>query len=136
MADASDLRRRLIRARDASVEHAARRDIVPGLKQILWRDTGETAERTAVVDVRSTGTSTTATIEAPTPQANYMEEGTQPHIIRPRRAKALRFHVGGRVVFAKMVRHPGTRPDPRFFPFIRQHWPTAVTAAWRQEISR
>ena len=35
-------------------------------------------------------------------------DGTPPHIIRARRRKALRFVVGGRVVFRRQVRHPGT----------------------------
>ncbi|PWI06533.1 hypothetical protein DIZ27_32860 [Streptomyces sp. NWU339] len=42
----------------------------------------------------------------------FVLDGTRPHIIRPRRAKALRFETGGRVVFAKRVRHPGTRANP------------------------
>lgn len=33
---------------------------------------------------------------------------TSPHIIRPKRAKALRFMSGGRVIFAKSVKHPGS----------------------------
>ncbi len=48
--------------------------------------------------------------------------GTGPHIIRARRAKALRFEVGGRVVYAKSVRHPGTRANP----FLQE----ALTAAY------
>lgn len=39
----------------------------------------------------------------------YEHDGTAPHIIRPRRRRALRFITGGRVVFARQVRHPGTR---------------------------
>ncbi len=35
-------------------------------------------------------------------------DGARPHIIRPRRAKALRFVIGGRVVFARKVNHPGS----------------------------
>ncbi|MFF2612378.1 hypothetical protein [Kitasatospora sp. NPDC058046] len=46
------------------------------------------------------------------PATRYVIEGTRPHIIRPRRAKALRFEVGGRTVFAKVVHHPGTKPNP------------------------
>ncbi|MDH6489676.1 hypothetical protein [Streptomyces sp. SAI-127] len=53
------------------------------------------------------------------PKVRLVLDGTRPHIIRPRRAKgrnnrpaALRFEVGGDVVFAKLVRHPGTRPNP------------------------
>jgi hypothetical protein len=58
----------------------------------------------------------------------YVEEGTRPHIILPRRAKALRFKTGykaktrpgvigsfpggasGPVVFSQGVLHPGTKP--------------------------
>lgn len=45
----------------------------------------------------------------PVSYAPYLEEGTRPHIIRPKRAKALRFKVGGRTVYAKIVHHPGTK---------------------------
>lgn len=37
--------------------------------------------------------------------------GTKPHIIVPRRAKVLAFSVGGQMVFAKRVSHPGTKPN-------------------------
>lgn len=46
------------------------------------------------------------------PKVRFVLDGTRPHLIRPRRAKALRFEVGGDVVFSKLVRHPGTRPNP------------------------
>jgi hypothetical protein len=39
----------------------------------------------------------------------YHHDGTPPHVIRARRRHALRFTVGGRVVFARSVRHPGSR---------------------------
>lgn len=42
------------------------------------------------------------------PATIYVVSGTRPHIIRPVRAQALRFRVGGRTVFAKIVHHPGT----------------------------
>jgi hypothetical protein len=45
------------------------------------------------------------------PKVRLVLDGTRPHLIRPRRAKALRFEVGGDVVFTKLVRHPGTRPN-------------------------
>jgi hypothetical protein len=38
------------------------------------------------------------------PAVRFVIDGTRPHLIRPRRAKALRFQVGGDVVF--------TRPNP------------------------
>lgn len=45
------------------------------------------------------------------PATIYVVSGTRPHIIRPVRAKALRFTVGGQVVYAKIVHHPGTRAN-------------------------
>ncbi|OHU29020.1 hypothetical protein [Mycobacteroides chelonae] len=44
--------------------------------------------------------------------ALYVHEPTRPHVIRPRNAKALRFQIGGRTVFAMLVRHPGTKGRP------------------------
>lgn len=44
--------------------------------------------------------------------AGFVNDGTAPHIIRPRRAQVLRFNVGGRTVYAKVVNHPGTRARP------------------------
>lgn len=38
-------------------------------------------------------------------------EGTRPHVIRATHGKMLRFKQGGRVVYAKQVFHPGTRPN-------------------------
>lgn len=46
------------------------------------------------------------------PASLYVLLGTRPHIIRPRKKKGvLRFEVGGEVVFAKVVRHPGYKGD-------------------------
>ena len=57
-----------------------------------------------------------AVIGPTVPYAIYVEYGTRPHEIRPVRARALRFEVEGRVVFAARVLHPGTRPQP----FVRE----------------
>ncbi|WP_037899876.1 hypothetical protein [Streptomyces sp. NRRL S-350] len=45
------------------------------------------------------------------PATLFVLNGTRPHVIRPRRAKALRFEVSGHVVFAARVNHPGTRAN-------------------------
>jgi hypothetical protein len=46
------------------------------------------------------------------PAALYVIGGTRPHQIRPRRpGGVLKFTVGGRVVYAKYVNHPGTKPN-------------------------
>lgn len=44
--------------------------------------------------------------------APFVNDGTRPHVIRPKNAKALRFRVGGRIVYARVVNHPGTKPRP------------------------
>lgn len=46
----------------------------------------------------------------------YVEFGTNPHIIRPKNKKVLHWKNGTKDVFAKEVHHPGTRPNP----FIRR----------------
>lgn len=48
--------------------------------------------------------------------APAVEKGSRPHIIRPRRRKVLKFSAGGRVVFTKIVRHPGSKPQPFMLP--------------------
>ena len=43
----------------------------------------------------------------------FVHDGTRPHRIRPKRSGGvLRFRVGGRTVYAKVVNHPGYRGDP------------------------
>lgn len=48
----------------------------------------------------------------PVSYALPVHQGTPPHVIRPRRAQALRFEAGGEVVFATVVNHPGTAARP------------------------
>lgn len=52
------------------------------------------------------GVESTADYSAP------VHEGARPHVIRPRQARALRFMMGDRVVFAQRVNHPGNRANP------------------------
>jgi hypothetical protein len=56
----------------------------------------------------------------PVSYAPYLEEGTKPHIIRPKTKKALRFKVGGRTVFAAFVNHPGTKAGHVLTDAVRQ----------------
>ena len=37
--------------------------------------------------------------------------GTRPHIIMPGKKSTLRFKSRGKIVYAKVVRHPGTKPN-------------------------
>ena len=42
----------------------------------------------------------------------FVRKGTAPHVIEARPGKALRFVIGGQVVFAKRVNHPGNAANP------------------------
>lgn len=44
--------------------------------------------------------------------AHLHHEGTKRHQILPDNGRVLRFNVGGRVVYARKVNHPGTKPNP------------------------
>lgn len=50
----------------------------------------------------------TAGVPGLTNYLGYHHFGSGPHVIRPNRRRALRFVVGGRVVFATKVNHPGS----------------------------
>ena len=66
--------------------------------------------------------------------AIFVEMGTRPHVIRPVRARALRFEVGGEVVFAAYVHHPGTKPQPFVrgtAEEVRRRIPGLWLEAWR-----
>jgi len=53
-------------------------------------------------------------ISSPLPYVGPVEFGSPPHIIRPRSGKFLRFQSGSGTVYARSVRHPGTRARRMF----------------------
>ncbi len=57
-----------------------------------------------------TGDSVKAGVRLGTKYGTFIENGTRAHPIVARSASRLRFVVGGRVVFARAVMHPGTAP--------------------------
>jgi len=61
------------------------------------------------------------------PYAKYVEDGTVPHRIEPRQARALHWTTNGGDVFARYVNHPGTKANPfvkeavdSMMPYMRQ----------------
>jgi hypothetical protein len=57
------------------------------------------------------------------PATIYVVNGTRPHLIFPRRNRPnphLRFTVNGRVVYARFVNHPGTRPNDFMIRALRE----------------
>lgn len=50
----------------------------------------------------------------------WIRQGTPPHIIRAKNVSALRFVMGGKVRYAKLVHHPGTKPNEFVFRGARK----------------
>lgn len=73
------------------------------------RQTGAMEAATRVTDQRLSPTLWRITAENPTVQAATTDGGARPHEIRPRRKQVLRFVADGRVVYARVVHHPGNR---------------------------
>jgi hypothetical protein len=74
------------------------------------------------------------TFTANVPYAGYVLEGTGPHDIRPRNAQVLHWTGPSGPVFARLVHHPGTRPNPFPERAIRPLEP-AIQAALRLAIA-
>lgn len=81
---------------------------------------GETGRlgNTLRVEVQTSGSEFTATITTGVPYARFVEEGTRPHVIEPRRKKALAFRGRGGRIVRRRVMHPGTRG----VFFMRRGW--------------
>lgn len=79
-------------------------------KQQVGVDTGDLRRS---ISHRTTGHSygIRVRVSATDGKAMMHHEGTRAHYIHPRRAQALRFMHNGRIVYAKQVWHPGTKPN-------------------------
>lgn len=93
------------------------RRIVANAQQRCPVKTG-TLRRSIGMDLAVAGNQMTLGVFAKARHASFVEQGTRPHAIRPKRARVLRFQAGGRTVFAAHVDHPGTRPRPFLRPAI------------------
>lgn len=53
--------------------------------------------------------------------APVVEEGSRPHTILPSKKRMLAFKINGKMVFARKVNHPGSRPYPFMRPALEQN---------------
>jgi hypothetical protein len=103
--------------------------IVRYWRMAVW---GRTPKRTGRLargireKVRVRGHTVVGILDSEAPYTMFVENDTRPHVIRPRRARALRFLVGDRVVFARRVRHPGTKGRHMFREGGKETRPRAV----------
>lgn len=58
----------------------------------------------------SPGRSVTSRVVASDSKAIMHHEGTKPHLIKPK-GKTLAFSNRGKIVYTRIVRHPGTKPN-------------------------
>lgn len=95
---------RMLDQRSARVLTTARRLV--GVRSGLLLST---LRRTLGRDNRGPYADVIAGVRGLTDYLGYHHDGFGPHVIRPRRRRALRFVAGGRVVFAARAEHPGYR---------------------------
>ena len=127
MAKLDPLRRRIRQRADVAVARAAPK-LQKALREAAPQVTGALKQMTTVSGLKSSSVGPVVEARVAVPYASYtIPPGTQPHIIRPVRAKALAFFwpkVGKFVFFAK-VNHPGYRGSPWYDDVVKK-WPSMI----------
>ena len=103
---------RTIRGASRNELEQAARQVVNRAKVLAPVDTGRLRASIRVEARRTFTLRSVYTIGSDVEYAAMVNDGTRPHVIRPRNRQVLRFRVGGQVVFARVVNHPGTRARP------------------------
>lgn len=90
--------------------------------------TGQLAAGHRVENMSDNGTVLSADLVVDPEYAGYVAHGTRPHEIRPRNARVLRFEIGGEVIYATKVNHPGTQPNPEWWSegALAERWTDAL----------
>jgi hypothetical protein len=99
-------------------------------KSSVGVDTGALQTEITVTDVKTLGSSTLEIQVGANPggtdegYAKIHHNGAPPHIIKPKRKGGmLRFISNGKVVYAKQVNHPGTKPNHYLTRWLRILFP-------------
>lgn len=72
------------------------------------------------MDLRVTTNGPTGSVTFTVKYAQWVHDGTRPHIIRAKNKKVLKFRVAGQVLYRPLVHHPGTKPRPFLARAIRE----------------
>lgn len=84
------------------------------------RRTGALSASIARLPITKISQGLQARVGSPLKYAAAQELGARPHVIVPKYAKALRFTVAGKVVFAQKVNHPGNPAHPYLSRWLRE----------------
>lgn len=102
-----------------TLQGASRRELEISARQVMNRakvlapvDTGRLRASIRIESRRTFTFRSVYTVGSDLEYAAAVHDGTRPHQIRPKTARALRFRIGGRIVYARVVNHPGTRGKP------------------------
>lgn len=109
--DQAQMRRVIRGASRTELENTGRR-VVNRAKVLCPVDTGRLRASIRGSTSRTWTLRPQFTVSSNVDYAPMVHDGTRPHTIRPRTKQALKFTVGGQVVFARVVHHPGTRARP------------------------
>lgn len=102
-----DVLRQRLRQRYQGVAEGGRAGLVRNLQTAAPVDTGDTyAGITGTMSAQ--GDRFRITLSNDVPQAKWTNDGTAPHVIRPRAKRALSFVTSGVRVITSVVHHPGT----------------------------
>lgn len=103
---------RMLRLPDGIVHRNMERRVRRVEAEAIRRAPGSMKQGIRVSIGRGSGGEFRGTVKSTHPASIYVLNGTRPHMIFPRRrGGVLRFTVGGRVVYARYVSHPGSKPN-------------------------
>ena len=105
-AELARLRGALVTAAERTVADAVGAAKASAIATKLFKD-GPNARLRGSIDGKAS--SLEGKVVADTPYARFVNYGTAPHVIE---GNPLAFRVGGSMVFARRVMHPGTKPRP------------------------
>jgi len=124
---------RTIRGASRNELEIAAREVMNRAKVLVPVDTGRLRASIRIEQRRNLALRSRYTIGSNVYYAPFVNDGTRPHIIKPKRpGGSLRFVIGGRVVYAKVVHHPGTRARPFLDRALRE---VAAARAYRLRIT-
>lgn len=109
--DALEFDRALVGGLQRAVGHTVTVTTQKARSEHRWQDQTRATRESIEGEVDNTSNGATGEVGAGE-NAARLNDGTRPHEIRARNAKALRFQAGGGVRFARSIQHPGTKPDP------------------------